>query len=124
MSGIDITCPVCAHILLRESPPLYSGGKRIERPRTARIYNLHCLNCDHYFAENWYEFNFYSFESSSRSGKSLRTIRRNAEAKHSAPLAKTPPYCLVNYHKPMPIPKDFHELWLRYKAEEKKKLMV
>jgi hypothetical protein len=118
-------CPHCAHSLLRESLPLYYNGTRISSLGSPPRYNLHCLNCDHYFIENWREFNYYNFESSSRVGKPLRRMRRQAAAKHRSPvLANSPPYCLVSYHRPMPIPRDFHEMWLRYKAEEKKKLMV
>src|SRR5690348_3918293 len=110
-------CPHCQHELFKESECYIPSNKFHPGHRT--IYNLHCLNCDHYFAENWDELHYYSFLATSREGKRVRKMRKHAQARYTPTIVKAPAYCLLNYHKPIRIPKDFHAMWLQMREEQR-----
>jgi predicted nucleic-acid-binding Zn-ribbon protein len=118
-------CPHCKHELFKESECYKPGNKRpsyLERNGHRSIYNLHCLNCDHYFVENWNELHYYSFEATSRVGRKIRRLRELAQARYTSPVIKAPAYCLLNHHKPIRIPADFHAMWLQMREEQRKAL--
>jgi hypothetical protein len=121
IEGTAILCPLCkTSYLARESISKY-GQKTYTN--NGKLFNLHCWRCDNYYIENWRELNYFSFESTMRRGPSLRRERRKIREGHEIGT-QSAPYCLIRYHKPFPIPRDFHEMYVRYREAQRKKLMA
>lgn len=123
IQGTSILCPLCkTAYMARESIPKYFNGQKTWA-NNCKLFNLHCWRCDNYFIENWHEFNYYSLESTMRRGPSLRRQRRKVREGYEIG-SKSAPYCLIRYHQPFPIPRDFHEMYVRFREAQRKKFLA